>query len=70
LGEWHNSSADFNLNYNHFNAVPKEASLQTTSSPHHHATPKQTYCMQNVLGSVPICEIKNNNIYKKGNVLH
>jgi hypothetical protein len=27
--------------------------------PHHHATSKQKYCMQNVLVSLQICEIKN-----------
>ncbi len=41
------------------NADPKQASLQTTSRPHHHATPEQkNYCMQNVFVSIPICEIK------------
>jgi hypothetical protein len=42
-GKWLNSSADFNPNLNHVNAAPKQASLQTTSRPHHHATPKQHY---------------------------
>jgi hypothetical protein len=42
----------FNPNHNHVNAASKQASLQTTSRPHHHATPKQNY-------SMPICEIKN-----------
>jgi hypothetical protein len=37
----------------------KQASMQTTSRPHHHATSKQNYCMQNVLVSLQICEIKN-----------
>jgi hypothetical protein len=41
-GEWHKSSADFNPNHNHDNAAPKQASLQTTSRPHHHATPKKS----------------------------
>jgi hypothetical protein len=59
LGECHNSSVDINPNHNHVNAAPKQASLQTTSRPHHHATPKQNYCMSNVLVSIPICEIKN-----------
>ncbi len=44
-GEWLNSSADFNPNHNHVNAAPTQASLQTTSRPHHHATPKQNYCI-------------------------
>jgi hypothetical protein len=55
-GEWHNSSADFNPNHNHVNADfnpnhnhvnadPKQASLQNTSRPHHHATAKQNYHM-------------------------
>jgi hypothetical protein len=47
-GEWFNSSADFNPNNNHVNTGPKQASFQTTSRPHHHATLKQkNYCMQN-----------------------
>ncbi len=41
--EWLNSSADFNPNHKHVKAASKEASLQTTSRPHHHATPKQNY---------------------------
>jgi hypothetical protein len=36
-GEWQNSSADFNPNNNHVNAAPKQARLQTTSRPQHHA---------------------------------
>jgi hypothetical protein len=44
-GEWHDSSDDFNPNHNHVNAAPKQARLQTTSRPLHHATPKQNYCM-------------------------
>ncbi len=57
-GEWLNSSADFNPNHNDVNAAPSQASLQTTSRPHHHATPKQNYCIPiNVLVSIPICEI-------------
>jgi hypothetical protein len=40
-GEWLNSSADFNPNHNRNNADPKQTSVQTTSRPHHHATPKQ-----------------------------
>jgi hypothetical protein len=45
IGEWHNSLADFNPNHNHGNADPKQASLQTTVRPQHHATPKQnTVC--------------------------
>jgi hypothetical protein len=60
IGEkWLNSSADFNPNHNHVNAAPKQASFQTTSRPHHHATYKQNYCMFNVLVSLQICEIKN-----------
>jgi hypothetical protein len=35
------SSADFNPNHNHVNAPPNQASLQTTSRPHHYATSKQ-----------------------------
>jgi hypothetical protein len=37
-GERLNSSADFNPNHN---ASPKQASLQTNSRPHYHATPKK-----------------------------
>ncbi len=47
--------------HNHVNAAPKQASLQTTSRPHHRATPKQNYCIYctvNVLVSLPIREIK------------
>ncbi len=40
LGEWHSSAADINPNHNHVNAAPKQASLQTTSRPLHHATPQ------------------------------
>jgi hypothetical protein len=40
-----NSSADFNPNHNHVNAASKQASLQITSCQHHHATPKQNYCV-------------------------
>ncbi len=45
-GEWLNSSAYFNPNNNHVNSAPTQASLQTTSRPHHHATPMQNYCIQ------------------------
>ncbi len=59
LGEWLISYADFNPNHNHVNAAPKQSSLQTTSRPHHHATPKQNYCTYiNVLVSIPIYDIK------------
>jgi hypothetical protein len=58
-GVWLKYSADFNPNHNHVNAAPNQTSLQTTSRPHHHATSKQNYCIQNVLVSLQICEIKN-----------
>ncbi len=58
-GEWLNSSADFNPNRNYVNAAaPKQASFQTTSRPHHHATLMQNYCINNVLVSPTICKIK------------
>ncbi len=44
-GEWFNPSTDFNPIHNHVNAAPNQASLQTTSRPHHHATPKLNYCI-------------------------
>ncbi len=65
-GEWLNSSADFNPNHNHVNAAPTQASLQTTSRPHHHATPKQNLLYINVLVSIPIYEIK----IKKSGISH
>jgi hypothetical protein len=40
-GERLNSSAEFNPNYKHVNTARKQASLQTTSRPHHHATLQQ-----------------------------
>ncbi len=41
--KWLDSSTDFNPNHNHVNAAPKQVSLQTTSRPQHHPTPKQNY---------------------------
>ncbi len=58
-GDWHNSSAEFSANHNHVNAAPKQASIQTILRPHHNTTPKQNYCMSNVLVSITNCEIKN-----------
>jgi hypothetical protein len=43
--EWLNSFADFNPNHSHVNAAPKQACLQITSGPHHHAAPEQNYCI-------------------------
>jgi hypothetical protein len=45
MAQWHNSSADFNPNHNRANSAPKQASLQTTSCPHHHAIRKQNFCI-------------------------
>jgi hypothetical protein len=57
-GDWLlNSSAGFNSNHNHVNAAAKQASRQTTSRPHQHATPKSLYTKQCVPVSIPICEI-------------
>jgi hypothetical protein len=56
FGRMAQSSADFNPSYNHINSAPKQARLQTTSRSHHHATHKQTYCMQNVLVLISVCE--------------
>ncbi len=65
-GEWLNSSADYNPNHNHVNAAPTKACLQATSRQHHHASPKQNYCIINVFVSIPICEIK----IKKSGISH
>jgi hypothetical protein len=43
-GDWLNSSAVFNPKHHHVNAALKQASLQTTSRQHHHATPNHNYC--------------------------
>jgi hypothetical protein len=44
-GKWHNSTSNLKPNHNQVTAAPKQASLKTTSSPYHHVTPKQNYCM-------------------------
>ncbi len=40
-GEGHISFVDFNPNHNHVNAAPKQASLQTSSRPHHMQPPSK-----------------------------